>query len=170
MSCLPCGKGHKRPFHICVHPHFCDPCSKIFPATRHGQCGSKKGGKRLLCSVAATQACHFNLLSSAWLPYSPRHCLYNPPLSLFQGHISCRLLPVNNQAQWDIDPVSTMDKRAQRSSWFSHCRCLAFLRMWSFLGDKYICDLLTGLVSELYLFLQGITLNSFGWLDDLTPD
>ena len=103
-------------------------------------------------------------------PYSPRHCLYDPPLSLFQGHISCRLLPVNNRAQWDIDPVSTMDKRAQRPSWFSHCRCFVFSQVWSFLGDKYICDLLTGLVSELYLFLQGITFNSFGWLNDLTPD
>lgn len=71
QSCLPSGKGHQVPFQICVYPHFCDPCSKIFLDTQHGQCRSKKGGKLLLCSMAARQVCHSSPFWRARLPDSP---------------------------------------------------------------------------------------------------
>ena len=32
-------------------------------------------------------------------------------------------------------------------NWLTSCRCLAFLRMWPFLGDKHLCDLLSLWVS-----------------------
>ena len=103
-------------------------------------------------------------------PYSPRHCLYDPPLSLVQGHISCRLLPVNNRAQWEIDPVSTMDKRAQRSSWFSHCRCFVFSQDVVF-SRRQIYMWLINWACEWVVFVStGYNFNSFGWLNDLTPD
>lgn len=138
MSCLPCGKGHKRPFHICVHPHFCDPCGKIFPATRHGQCGPKRR-ETYYCAVWQP---HKHATSICCLAHD---CLTVPGTVFTILHWVCSkvIFPVDyfqlaNQAQWDIDPVSTMDKRVQRSSWFSHCRCSAFLRMWSFQETTYM--------------------------------